>query len=169
MVPLVAEVLEARHHRRDALADIDPIVAPGDVVKVQRSVTLVEMPNEIREYLVTMVRETRTHPGVSVGASPRAALSLQRCCQALALLEDSATVVPRHLQELFVVCLAHRIQTRAGHDPKAVCQEIVAKVRAPEWEEKPAGATPDVDPAMLEGLSADLPGVSRLERRFANG
>ena len=132
--------LLSRFGRYDALADIDPIVAPGDVVKVQRSVTLVEMPNEIREYLVTMVRETRTHPGVSVGASPRAALSLQRCCQALALLEDSATVVPRHLQELFVVCLAHRIQTRAGHDPKAVCQEIVAKVRAPEWEEKPARA-----------------------------
>ena len=161
--------LLSRFGRYDALADIDPIVAPGDVVKVQRSVTLVDMPNEIREYLVTMVRETRTHPGVAVGASPRAALSLQRCCQALALLEDSASVVPRHLQELFVVCLAHRIQTRAGHDPKAVCQEIVAKVRAPEWEEKPAAPTPDVDPEMLEGLSADLPGVSRLERRFANG
>ena len=87
--------LLSRFGRYDALADIDPIVAPGDIVKVQRSVTLVEMPDEIREYLVTMVRETRTHPGVAVGASPRAALSLQRCCQALALLEDSASVVPR--------------------------------------------------------------------------
>jgi MoxR-like ATPase len=159
--------LLARFGRYDALADIDPIVAPGDVVKVQRSVSLVEVPEEIRTYLVCLVRETRAHPATAVGASPRAALSLQRCCQALALLEDSATVTPRHLQELFVVCLAHRIQVRNGHDPREVCAEILASVRAPAWEERPAAATPEIDPALLEGLSADLPGVSRLERRFA--
>ena len=36
----------------DALADIDPIVAPGDVVKVQRGVALVHVPDMVREYIV---------------------------------------------------------------------------------------------------------------------
>ena len=161
--------LLSRFGRYDALADIDPIVAPGDVVKVQRSVTLVDVPDEIREYLVQLVRETRAHPAVAVGASPRAALSLQRCCQALALLEDCAAVTPRHLQELFTVCLAHRMQVRTGHSSREVCEEILAKVRAPEWEEQLVPITSPVDPELLEGLSADLPGVSRLERRFASG
>jgi hypothetical protein len=67
-----------------------------------------------------------------------------------------------------VVCLAHRIQVRNGHDPREVCAEILGSVRAPQWEERPAAPTPDIDPELLEGLSADLPGVSRLERRFAS-
>jgi MoxR-like ATPase len=160
--------LLSRFGRYDALADIDPIVAPGDVVKVQRSVSLVDVPDAIRNYLVQLVRETRAHPAVAVGASPRAALSLQRCCQALALLEDSASVVPRHVEELFVVCLAHRIQARSGHQPRDICNEILRSIRAPQWDERPAAASPAIDPELLEGLSADLPGVSRLERRYAN-
>ena len=115
-----------------------------------------------------MVRETRTHPGVAVGASPRAALSLQRCCQALALLEDSASVVPRHLQELFVVCLAHRIQTRAATTRRPCARRSWPRC-ARRSGRRSRRATPDIDPDMLEGNSADLPGVSRLERRFANG
>ena len=77
-------------------------------------------------------------------------------------------MVPRHLQELFTVCLAHRIQVRTGHAPRDVCQEIVREgARAGVGGAARRADRRPVDPELLEGLSADLPGVSRLERRFA--
>jgi MoxR-like ATPase len=152
----------------DALADIDPIVAPGDVVKVQRSVSLVDISDVVREFLVRAVRITRSHPQIEVGASPRAALSLQRCCQALALLDDSTEVEPRHIVELFHACLAHRMQFQAGADEAAICREIIDQAEPPAWEraELHAVSLDEPEPLAPAPISTDLPGVSSLQRRF---
>jgi len=152
----------------DALADIDPIVAPGDVVKVQRGVALVHVPDVVREYIVKLVRATRDHDGVSTGASPRAALSLQRCCQALALISDCTEVQPDHVEELFVPCLAHRMQFQPGVDGIATAQAILASVEQPAWKKPTLVSAEDdlLDAHVPEPLSADLPGVSRLQRRL---
>jgi MoxR-like ATPase len=151
----------------DALANIDPIVAPGDVVKVQRSVSLVDVSDPIREYIVRAVRATRTDSQIIVGASPRAALSLQRCCQALALIENCTEVEPSHVEELFAPCLVHRMQFRPDADPRYVCREILARVGTPEWERHGGLAGEQAfDAAVPAPLSADLPGISSLQRRL---
>jgi MoxR-like ATPase len=159
------ELLE-RFGAYDALADVDPIVAPGDIVKVQQTVASVEVPEATRQYLVRCVRATREHEAVQLGASPRAALSLQRCAQALALLENETAVNPGHVRELFAPCLAHRMQYRNGADAYHVCAEIVARTSAPAWE-------PTASPGELSSfltsptpLADDLPGVSSLQRRL---
>ncbi len=126
----------------DVLADIDPIVAPGDVVKVQRGAALIPVPAAVREYVVRLVRATREHPDLALGASPRAALSLQRCCQALALVDDAPDVAAAHVRELVGPCLAHRVQGRAGVDVAAVLHAIVAAAPAPEDALAPARRTP---------------------------
>jgi MoxR-like ATPase len=53
------------------LPEIDPIVAPGDIVKLQRAVSLVHAPDHVNHYIVKLIRATRTHQDVLVGASPR--------------------------------------------------------------------------------------------------
>ncbi len=154
----------------DALADIDPIVAPGDVVKVQRGVALVDVSDVVREYIVQLVRATRGFKGVLVGASPRAALSLQRCCQALALISDSNEVQPDHVAELFVPCLAHRMQFEPGVDPAATAAAILASVPRPAWDRPTLRPVDDLlDAHVPAPLSADLPGVSRLQRALEAG
>jgi MoxR-like ATPase len=157
----------------DAVADIDPIVAPGDVVKVQRSVGLVDVSDAVRDYIVRLVRSTREHDAVAVGASPRAALSLQRCCQALALLENCTEVEPQHVDELFAPCLAHRMQYRdAATDAAAVCRDVIEQATGPAWQRavlRPVDTFDEDDEAYEVNespVSADLPGVSRLQRRL---
>ncbi len=152
----------------DALADIDPIVAPGDVVKVQRSVALVDVPDAVREHIVSLVRATRQHRDVLVGASPRAALSLQRCCQALALIEDCTEVDASHVEELFEPCLAHRMQFKQGADGAVVCAAIIADRPAPARDDRRSTDTaatelPGAHPFAAPG------GVSSLQRRFESG
>jgi MoxR-like ATPase len=115
----------------DVVADIDPIVAPGDIVKLQRAVSLVEARYEVREYLIRLLRATRHHEQVLVGASPRSMLSMFRCCQAMALIDNCTSVGANHVYELFVPCIAHRLRFRPGADAAAVVEEILGAIGAP--------------------------------------
>ncbi len=155
-----------RFGRYDIAAQVDPIVATGDVVRLQQTVDRVEVPDPVLDYLVDLVRATRQHPEVLVGASPRAALSLQRCAQALALLEDTRTVTPEQVTELVAPCLAHRLEVRGTFSPTLVCDEVIASVRAPSWSGPQRG---DLDLGRVDlptlGQAGDAPSVSSLELR----
>ena len=92
--------------------------------------------DELKRYAVDLVRETRTVPGVQLGASPRASLALVKAAQALALLDGGAFVVPEHVQELAVPVLAHRLvidpQARfSGVTARGIVEEVVKKVPVP--------------------------------------
>ena len=135
-------------------------------MKVQQTVASVEVPEATRQYLVRCVRMTREHEALQLGASPRAALSLQRCTQALALLENETAVNPGHVKELFAPCLAHRMQFRSDADPSQVCAEILARTPAPAYE--PPASASELSSFLTSPapLADDLPGVSSLQRRL---
>jgi MoxR-like ATPase len=115
---------EARH-------ESDPIVAPGDVVQLQRVIALLPAEDAVRAYLVRLLRSTRDHPDVLVGASPRALLSMFRCTQAAALLDNAAEVAVKHVRSLFEPCIAHRIRVRTDASARAVCEEILERTPVP--------------------------------------
>jgi MoxR-like ATPase len=65
--------------------------------------------NLIRRYIVDLANATRNHPEVYVGASPRAALSLMRAAQGLALLRGREFVQPDDVKTLAIAVLSHRV------------------------------------------------------------
>ena len=69
-----------------------------------------------------MVRATRSAPGVRLGASPRAALTLMKCAQALSLLDGFEFVTHDAIQEIAVHAVAHRIVL----DPEAQFSGLTA-------------------------------------------
>ena len=85
----------------------------------------------MRAYLVRLLRSTRDHPDVLVGASPRALLSMYRCAQAAALLDNAAEVAVKHVRSLFEPCIAHRIRVRPDASARAVCEEILEGTPVP--------------------------------------
>ena len=122
--------------QRHPLDDVTPCVSTDDVLQLRRSVKEVRVSDELKRYAVDLVRETRTVPGVQLGASPRASLALVKAAQALALLDGGAFVVPEHVQELAVPVLAHRLvidpQARfSGVTARGIVEEIVKKVPVP--------------------------------------
>lgn len=68
------------------------------------------MSEELKYYLVQLVRETRNVAGVQLGASPRASLTLLKTAQALALFDGLEYILPEHIQELAVPVIAHRLK-----------------------------------------------------------
>ena len=124
---------QERRHPIDAL---QPVVSTEDVLELRRRVKDVRASDELKRYVVDIVRETRAAPGVQLGASPRASLALVKAAQALALLDGGAFVLPEHVHELAVPVVAHRLvvdpQARfSGVTAQGLVEEIVKKVPVP--------------------------------------
>ncbi|MDM8523488.1 MoxR family ATPase [Desulfococcaceae bacterium HSG8] len=124
---------QRKHH---PINDISPCVSMEDVLAVKDSVTEVRISDELRRYIVDIVRATRSLPGVALGASPRASLALMKTSQALALLDNSEFVTPDHIREIAVEIIAHRMvmdsEARfSGRTAEGVVEEILKTLPAP--------------------------------------
>ena len=72
------------------------------------------------------------------------------------------------MHELFEPCIAHRLRFRPDVDGIATAQAILESIPAPAWKKPTLVSAEDdlLDAHVPEPLSADLPGVSRLQRRL---
>lgn len=86
-------------------AVLDPAALPG----LRDATRQVTVSDEVEAYVVRIVRATRDHPDLQLGASPRASVALYRAAQALALLEGRDFVLPDDVAALAGPVLMHRL------------------------------------------------------------
>ncbi len=98
-----------RFEDADPLTTLQPVASADDVLRIQGLVRQVYIDPVLRAYLVQVIRATREHPDVELGASPRATLGLYRCAQALAGIRGQEYVTPDDIKSLATSALAHRI------------------------------------------------------------
>jgi MoxR-like ATPase len=126
----------------DAQQYVHPVEEIGQVVDVeelleaQETIKDIYIDNSVKEYIVAMVGETRKHPDVYLGASPRGSLALYKTSQARAALLGREYVIPDDIKALAQAALAHRLiispSARIKNvDPKAVVEEITSSVPVP--------------------------------------
>jgi len=116
--------------------EIKSCVSKDDVLRLKRFVSTIRISDELRRYIVDIVRATRTAAGVSLGASPRASIALMKTAQALALFDGNDFVTPDHIQEIAVSVIAHRMvmesQARfSGKTAEGVVEDILKAVPVP--------------------------------------
>jgi MoxR-like ATPase len=124
---------QAEHHPLD---DLNACVLLTEVLALRHAVRQVRVSDEVKRYAVDLVRATRHAPGVQLGASPRASLSLIAAAQAVALYDNESYVSPEHVQELAVPVIAHRLaldpEARfSGATATSIVEEIVKTVAVP--------------------------------------
>lgn len=113
------------------LARLHPVLDLAGARRLRGQAQAVRMEDSVRRYLLEIVRASRAAKGLVQGASPRAALGLQRACQARALLKGRDFVIPDDVQALAVPCLAHRVTARAGQPTEPIIQHLTDSVPAP--------------------------------------
>jgi len=128
-------ILSAQEQRHP-IDTLTACVSVDDVLGVRRRASGVRMSDELKRYVVDVVRETRAANGVQLGASPRASLALMKAAQALALTEGREFVIPEDVREMAVPVIAHRMvaepQARfAGVTTAGIVEEILTKVPPP--------------------------------------
>ena len=116
-------------------AHIEPIPA-GLLPAARREVNAIRIEPELLTYILALVRRTREWPTLTLGASPRAALSLMRVAQAVAALEDRSYLVPDDVKRALPPVLRHRVRLKPeaeleGFDADRILADILAAVAVP--------------------------------------
>ena len=123
------EAMLERFEDADPLLTLRPVASADDVLRIQGMVRQIYIDPVLRSYLVRVIRSTREHPDVELGASPRATLGLYRCAQALAGIRGQEYVTPDDIKTLAAPALAHRIILKSMARLRERNQEsIVAEV-----------------------------------------
>jgi len=91
------------------IEELDAVLSPDEVAQVRAVVRTTHVAEPVLGYALAVAQQTRSHPEVELGASPRAAIGLVRCAQARALLVGRDFVVPDDVKALAVPALAHRV------------------------------------------------------------
>jgi MoxR-like ATPase len=123
------------HGRGDRLATLSAVTDAQEVAAMIAACRTIHVAEALKRYIVEVVRATRTHGGVELGASPRAALALLRAVRALAATSGRDYATPDDVKRLAKPVLAHRLITlvdaQAERSPESVLDELLASVPIP--------------------------------------
>ena len=129
-----------RHHAGSGAglledADIQPI-PEGLLAAARTEVRAIRIEPELYGYILALVRRTREWPTLSLGASPRAALSVMLVAQAAAAFDGRDYLVPDDVKRAVLPVLRHRVILKPeaeleGFDADRVLSDVIAAVPVP--------------------------------------
>ena len=134
--------------RRLPVEDLPQVLSPEDLLRAQEDAYAVYVEDSIARYIVELVQETRRHPDLRLGASPRGSLATYHAAQAWAALDGRRFVLPDDVKAVAPATLSHRLIGRAWAEPgsgagRRIVDEILARVPVPgsagRGAERPAG------------------------------
>lgn len=129
------QILET-YGAQQPLDHLTPIATAEDILTLQQQVHDIYVADPIKQYIVELMVQTRQHPEIKLGGSPRASLMLLKASKASALLDDRRYVIAEDVQKLFEPVLGHRLQLQAAsrlgqRASESVLTEILNAVYAP--------------------------------------
>jgi MoxR-like ATPase len=109
---------------------LQQVVDPAELLTHQHRVWQVHVDPSVRDYILAVVRATREHSDVSLGASVRGALALYKAAQAAAALQGRLYVIPDDVKQLAAPTLAHRLIVRPeatlrGRTPESILTGVL--------------------------------------------
>jgi MoxR-like ATPase len=120
-------------------ADVQPMFDPDTILSMQAKLQYVYGDESLYAYIVQLAEESRRHPDVALGASPRAALNMLKCARARAVLEGRHYFTHEDVQAIAFGVLGHRLILRPeaeieGKHVADVVREVLAAVQVFEVE-----------------------------------
>jgi MoxR-like ATPase len=116
--------------KQHPIENIGQVVDGTEILDLHDAVTDVHVDQSLETYILDIVRATRTHPDLALGASPRGSLALYKTSQALAALHDRDYVIPDDVKTLVPLTLVHRLIIKPesqlrGRTAVAILDEIL--------------------------------------------
>ena len=134
------EMMDSQQYQHP-IHELEPILSSEDIIEAQNSVCSVYLAPIIKEYIVDIVHQTRIHPDLYLGASPRGSLGLYRAGQVKAAVQGNDYVTPDDIKSITAQVLGHRVILAPGAhlknlDTDAVLEEILEYTTIPKGEYK---------------------------------
>jgi MoxR-like ATPase len=133
------DVLQRRLARRSDEPELDQVVDPTAVRRMQRAIEEVYVAESIGYYMVDLVNATRRNTRVQVGASPRGSLALLKLARGKAVLAGRDFVTPDDVKAVALPALSHRLILSPELwvqriRPEDIVQECLEQVPTPPAE-----------------------------------
>ncbi|MCC8128319.1 MAG: MoxR family ATPase [Clostridiales bacterium] len=114
---------------------VEPVVGPEELLAARKQAEQVYVSDQTADYVIRLTQATRSHPQLSMGASPRASLGLYRASRVWAAMEGRDFVTPDDVKELAHPVLEHRLVVSgearfSGVTAASVLDEILDGIKA---------------------------------------
>ncbi len=132
------EIIRRRLVRQVDDVELSAVMDAHTFLAVQRSLERVQLNEIMAQYVVDIVRATRSARELAVGSSPRGTLAIIKLARAHAVIAGRDFVTPDDVRHVAVPALAHRVVLTAdswarGADPVHVVTTALQSVAAPSW------------------------------------
>jgi MoxR-like ATPase len=133
---MVRQVTDGKVGDRLDVEQVASLVKPATVVTLQAIAAQLRTDDAVLDYVIRLVRATRSWAGVAAGAGPRGGISLLRAARGAALLEGRDYVTPDDVKRMALPALRHRIRPSPeleleGRDADTILKGLLEKIEAP--------------------------------------
>ncbi|MDD4984906.1 MAG: MoxR family ATPase [Dehalococcoidales bacterium] len=130
------EAILKRFHRENPLTSLTSVIETEELLALQKLSRQAYVEESVRRYLLAIIRATREHDSIDLGASPRASLSLELASKVLAAVRGRSYVVPDDIKYLVPPILGHRLVAKPEaklrkQSTEAVLEEILSQIPVP--------------------------------------
>lgn len=109
-----------------------PIVKQELLTQLQTLCNRITVKDNVKQYIVDLIRKTRNHNDIRLGASPRGGIALMQAAKALALMQGQAYVTPEMIQTIVKPILNHRILLKSStKNVDTIIGEIIKQTPIP--------------------------------------
>lgn len=132
------QILKTQHNRKSGLAldEIEKVMNVDTLLKFRNQIHDIVVEDKIFDYIAEIVIQTRKHPHLILGGSPRASLSILKSAKAFAAIDGRDFVTPEDVKSSLKPTLNHRIilspeKEMEGISPEQVIDLIQKSVEIP--------------------------------------
>ncbi len=141
--PTKSEELEVlnRVEKQHPIETLFPVIELDELLEMKKQVKTIFVNENVKQYIINIVSETRHHPAVFLGASPRASIALMKAGQAYAFMQDRDYVIPDDIKYLAPYILQHRLilnseSKLSNASTGRVIEEVLELVGIPTGKER---------------------------------
>lgn len=131
-------IISGHHTRRGSAptADVIPVLTAEEIKRYRDLVQQVHVEQHLLRYIGQIVHETRSNPGLFLGASPRASVAILGSSKAFAALQGRDFVTPEDIQAVALPVLRHRViltpdKEMEGVTPDEIVKQMIDKIEVP--------------------------------------
>ncbi|WP_461629923.1 AAA family ATPase [Labilibaculum euxinus] len=132
------EILATKNERKgkNETFEITEVLNSEQIYMLRQQVQEIHIDENLQKYIVQIVQNTRNHPGIILGASPRASVAVMMAAKALSAIRGRDFVTPDDIKEVAIPALHHRLiltpeKEMEGVLPKQIIAQIMEGIEIP--------------------------------------
>ncbi|MBF8983192.1 MoxR family ATPase [Lutibacter sp. B2] len=115
---------------------IESVCSAEDLLLCSEEIKSVEVDDGLMEYIVKIIAETRNHPLIDRGSSPRGSIALLQAAKVYAVIEGRDFMIPEDIKKIAIPSLRHRIALKPevemeGMKVEQVLNNILSQIKVP--------------------------------------